>query len=80
MGFIIDKFAIIHNTNMYYIFVFNIYYIIYNIYNIIYIYIYIYIYIRPVNEWHTIALARTHICQYLFRHANVTHAKLYMTS
>ena len=43
-------------------------------------YIYIYIYITPVNEWHTIALACTHTCQYLFRHANVTHAKLYMTS
>ena len=45
MGFIIDKFAIIHSTNMFYIFVFNIYYIIYNIYNIIYIYIHIYIYV-----------------------------------
>ena len=36
--------------------------------------------VRPVNEWHAIALACTHRPQYLFRYAIVAHAKLYMTS
>ena len=35
---------------------------------------------RPVNEWCAIALACAHTCQYLFRHAAVACAKLYMTS
>ena len=35
---------------------------------------------RPVNKWHAIALACAHTRQYLFRHAIVTCAKLYMTS
>ena len=36
--------------------------------------------IRPVNKWRVIALAHTHALQYLFRHASVAHAKLYMAS
>ena len=36
--------------------------------------------IRSVNECHAITLACTHTCQYLFRHAIVTHAKLYIMS
>ena len=35
---------------------------------------------RPVNEWHAIAIACTHSSWYLFRHAIVAHAKLYVTS
>ena len=35
---------------------------------------------RPVNEWHAIVLACLHTCQYLFRHAIIVRAKLYMKS
>ena len=35
---------------------------------------------RPVNEWHAIILACANTHQYLFRHAIVTCAKLYMMS
>ena len=35
--------------------------------------------LRSVNEWHAIALARTHIHQYLFRCTIIACAKLYMT-
>ena len=34
---------------------------------------------RPVNEWRAIARARAFTYQYIFRHAIITHAKLYMT-
>ena len=36
--------------------------------------------IRPVNEWHAVALAHANTCQYLFMCATVTHAKRYMIS
>ena len=36
--------------------------------------------LRPVNEWHAIALARPHTRQYLFRHAIIAREKLYITS
>ena len=36
--------------------------------------------LRPVNELHTIALARTHTQQYLFRCAIIANAKLYVMS
>ena len=35
---------------------------------------------RPVNEWHVVALAYTHTCQYLLRCANVAPVELYTTS
>ena len=35
--------------------------------------------INPLNECHVIALARAQACQYLFKHAILAHAKLYMT-
>ena len=34
----------------------------------------------PVNEWRAIALARAQTRQYLFRHAIVARAKLFMMS
>ena len=34
---------------------------------------------KPVNEWHAIALTHALTYQYLFRHATVICAKLYMT-
>ena len=36
--------------------------------------------LRPVNEWCAIALAPIPTCQYLFKHAIVAYAKLYMKS
>ena len=35
--------------------------------------------INPLNECRVIALVRAQACQYLFKHAILAHAKLYMT-